>query len=318
MSLPTRCRFLAFMPQWDFLEIIRSHAARYPTFQLRMRSEAVDLIESDGRILGVQVRGPGGMFAVRADLTVCADGRRSLTRGWAGLKVKNIGTPADVLWMRISRRPGDGEPIRRIASGEIFVTIDRGDYWQCALVILKDSFSEIRQKGLPAFRGRIVRLMPVLQERVSELASWDDIKLLSVTINRLQKWYRPGLLCIGDAAHAMSPVIGVGINLAIQDAVAAANILAQPLRHGNMSVGHLRQVQRRRKLPACLMHWLQIFVDRRIVGPAIATRRSPSIPWTLRLLRRFPVLRRMVARVIGLGFRSEHVLTPDMSRVSNG
>jgi 2-polyprenyl-6-methoxyphenol hydroxylase-like FAD-dependent oxidoreductase len=315
-ALPTRCRFLAYMPQWEFLEFIRIHAARYPAFQLRMRSEVVGLMESQGQVTGVRIKGREGLFAVRADLTVCADGRSSQTRQWAGLKVDEVGTPMDVLWMRISRYPEDGESLRRIAAGQIFVTIDRGDYWQCALVIPKGGFSEIRGQGLGEFRDRIVKLAPAFHDRVSELASWDDVKPLTVLINRLRQWSRPGLLCIGDAAHAMSPVIGVGINLAIQDAVAAANILSGPLKDGTLSLCHLQKVQNRREFSVRLMHRFQTLVEDRIVRPVLASRETPSVPWVLRILRWSPALRRMLGRVIGLGFRREHVQTPDVLPLS--
>jgi 2-polyprenyl-6-methoxyphenol hydroxylase-like FAD-dependent oxidoreductase len=315
-ALPTRCRFLAYMPQWEFLDFLRAHAARYPKFHLRMGSEVVGLMRSDAQVTGVRVKGPDGLLAVRADLTVCADGRSSQTREWAGLDVDEVGTPIDVLWMRISRRAEDGESLRRIAAGQIFVTIDRGDYWQCALVIPKGSFSKIRQQGLSAFRDRIVKLAPSFHDRADELASWDDVKPLTVTINRLRQWHRPGLLCVGDAAHAMSPVIGVGVNLAIQDAVAAANIVSGPLRDGTLSVRHLQQVQKRREFPVRLMHWFQTLVERQIVKPVLASRETPSVPWILRLPDRSPAFRRVLGHVIGLGFRREHVQTPDVLRMS--
>jgi 2-polyprenyl-6-methoxyphenol hydroxylase-like FAD-dependent oxidoreductase len=316
-SLPTRCRFIASMPQWDFLEFIRIHAARYSTFRLRMRSEAVGLVTKDGQVVGVQVKEPAGLVTVRADLVVCADGRRSQTREWAGLKVDDFGAPMDVLWMRISRRAEDGESLRYFAAGQIFVTIDRGDYWQCALAIPKGSFGDLQRKGLPAFRDRIAKVATLFHDRVGELATWDDIKLLTVAIDRLRQWYRPGLLCVGDAAHAMSPVTGVGVNLAIQDAVAAANILAKPLKDGTLSIGDLQRVQGRREFPVRIMQRFQIFVDDLLVKPLLASIETPSVPWSLRLLRWSPALRRILARVIGIGFRPEHVMTSGAGRSSS-
>ncbi len=226
--LPTRCPFVAFMPQWDFLNFLAEQAKRYPTFHLKMQAEVTDLIFDGDRVAGLRAKTPQGELAVRADLVVGADGRHSTVRALAGLKVEDKGAPMDVLWLRLSKRKDDGaESLGRIDAGRLFVMLDRGDYWQCAFVIPKGGFDELRRRGLPAFRAAIAELKPSLADRVTELQSWDDVKLLTVTVDRLKRWYRPGLLCIGDAAHAMSPVGGVGINLAIQDAVAAANILSR-------------------------------------------------------------------------------------------
>lgn len=312
-ELPTRCRFIAFMPQRDFLGFLAGQARRYPTFHLRMQSEAVDLIMEDGRIAGARIQGPDGPCEVRAPLTVAADGRRSGARSWAGLEIDDLGSPIDVLWMRLSRTATDPqESFRRLDAGQIFVALDRGDYWQCALVIPKDGFEAVRQQGLPAFRERIARLAPSMQDRLSELADWDDVKLLAVTVSRLPQWYRPGLLCIGDASHAMSPVTGVGINLAIQDAVAAANILAEPLRAGVAPTSALRQVQQRRSLPTRLMHVLQLFMQNGPIRHVLASRDRVTVPLFLRLLDHCPPLRRMLARAIAMGFRPERILTPDI------
>src|SRR5579859_7928651 len=234
--LPTRCKFIALMPQWDFLNFIAEKAKCYPHFHLRMESAVNELIEENGRIAGVRGKTPQGALEVRADLTVGADGRHSIVRQKAGLKVIDLGAPIDVLWMRVSRQQNDpNQTLGRVRAGKILVTLDRGDYWQCAYVIPKGAFDAIREKGLPAFRDQLVGVAPFLRGRVDELKDWNDIKLLSVAVDRLRQWSRTGLLCIGDSAHAMSPIGGVGINLAIQDAVAAANILAQPLLRGEVT-----------------------------------------------------------------------------------
>jgi 2-polyprenyl-6-methoxyphenol hydroxylase-like FAD-dependent oxidoreductase len=234
-------------------------------------------------------------------------------RELAGLEVEDLGAPMDALWLRLSKRPGDGsQSLGRIQAGRLFVTLDRGDYWQCAFVISKGGFNELRRQGLEAFRAAIVALAPALADRVDEIASWDDVKLLTVRVDRLKRWYRPGLLCIGDAAHAMSPVGGVGINLAIQDAVAAANILALPLREGPVSVDLLRKVQARREWPTKMMQAVQLFVQRRIISNVLTMTAQPRPPFAVKLLNRYPVLRRLPARLIGMGFRPEHVHTPEL------
>lgn len=310
--LPTRCRFIAFMPQWDFLNFLAEQARRYPTFHLRMQATVTDLLVDDGRVVGVRAMTPGGTLEIRAELVVGADGRHSTVRERAGLQVQDLGAPIDVLWMRLSRRPGDRRnPLGHFDRGKIFVMLDRADYWQCAYVIPKGGFDDLRRQGLRAFRDAIANLAPFLADRVQELSDWNDIKLLTVTVDRLRQWYRPGLLCIGDAAHAMSPIGGVGINLAVQDAVAAANILASPLRDGTVSGNDLRRLQRRREFPTRLTQRLQVFLQDRVITRVLASRRQLSLPWPLRLLRRLPVLRRIPARLIGLGFRPEHVKTPD-------
>ncbi len=312
--LPTHAKFVGLMPQWDFLNFIAEQAQQYPGFHLRVESEAVGLIEENGRVVGVHVNAPQGSLDVRAHLTVAADGRRSLVREKAGLEVIDLGAPIDVLWMRISRRPNDPEQtLGRVRSGRILVTINRGDYWQCAYVISKGAFDAIRERGLASFRKDLVEVAPFFKGRVDELKDWDDIKLLSVSVNRLRSWSRAGLLSIGDAAHAMSPVGGVGINLAIQDAVAAANILARPLSGGPVSDELLREVQRRREFPTRMTQGLQVFAHKRVLGPALAKQtRMVRLPLAFQLLNRFPILRRIPARVIGLGFRPEHVRTPDV------
>jgi 2-polyprenyl-6-methoxyphenol hydroxylase-like FAD-dependent oxidoreductase len=313
--LPTRCRFIALMPQWDFLDFLAGHASRYRSFHLRMEAEVTDLIERDGTVTGVRAKAPEGALEVQADLVVGADGRHSVVRDRAGLEVEDLGAPMDVLWLRLSRHPEDDSRILgRIEAGKLFVMLDRGDYWQCAFVIPKGGFEALQRRGLEAFREAIVELNPRLADRVKELGSWDDIKLLTVRVDRLKQWYRPGLLCIGDAAHAMSPVGGVGINLAIQDAVAAANVLALPLREGPVPVDLLRKVQRRRERPTRLTQTVQLFVQTRIISNVLALQTRPRVPFAAKLLARVPWLRRFPARMIGLGFRPEHVRTPELPR----
>ncbi|MGB8521813.1 MAG: FAD-dependent oxidoreductase [Candidatus Acidiferrales bacterium] len=393
--LPTHCRFIALMPQWDFLNFIADHAKRYPEFNLRMQSEVTGLILDGDRVAGVRAKTQFGPLEVRAELVIGADGRRSVVREQAGLQVENLGSPIDVLWMRISRKPSDPvQTLGHIDSGRILVQIQRGDYWQCAFVIPKGGFDAMCERGLPAFCEEIARLSPYLRDRVAELKSWDDIKLLTVTVDRLKQWYRQGLLCIGDAAHAMSPIGGVGINLAIQDAVAAANILAPAFRRSSipgavllmddlnseMSPGDsalpeaiamelrpapagapsayiassflrndlnrgaaapdgkvarritaadnraasppssaestvieddLARVQRRREFPTRMTQRMQVLIQNRVIGRVLASQKQLSVPWVIKLLTHFPVLRRIPAYVVGIGFRPERVHTDD-------
>jgi 2-polyprenyl-6-methoxyphenol hydroxylase-like FAD-dependent oxidoreductase len=309
--LPTRCKFIAFMPQWDFLNFLAAQAARYPGFNLRVCTEAMDLIEESGRVVGVRAVGPEGPIEVSADLVIGADGRGSIVRERAGLAVRELGAPMDVLWLRISRRDSDPtETMGRFDVGRIFIAINRGEHWQCGYVIPKGSLEDIRARGLDAFRAGVATLAPYLADRVGELSGWDDVKLLTVQVDRLDRWYRPGLLCIGDAAHAMSPVGGVGINLAIQDAVATANLLVEPLRTGQVTAEHLRLVQKRRELPTRLTQRFQVLIQNRVISRVLATSAELRPPAVLRLLTSFPLLRRIPARLIGLGVRPEHVRTP--------
>ena len=276
-----------------------------------MQAEVTDLVEDKGIVTGVRATVPEGTLEVHADLVVGADGRHSAVRDLAGLEVEDLGAPMDVLWMRLSKWPEDGTAILgRIQAGRLFVMLDRGDYWQCAFVIPKGGFAELRRRGLPAFRQAILELNPALVSRMQELTSWDDMKLLTVRVDRLKRWYKPGVLCIGDAAHAMSPVGGVGINLAIQDAVAAANILAVALRKRLVPVELLRKVQRRRGWPTRMMQAVQIFVQTRIVSNVLARQRQPRAPFVVKLFNRYPWLRRLPALLIGMGFRPEHVRSP--------
>jgi 2-polyprenyl-6-methoxyphenol hydroxylase-like FAD-dependent oxidoreductase len=309
--LPTRCKFIAFMPQWDFLDFIAEHARQYPHFQLHMETEATDLVLEAGRVSGLRAATPAGELRVRADLVVAADGRHSTLRQKAGLEVIDVGAPMDVLWMRLSRRPDDpGQTLGRFDTGRVFVMLNREDYWQCAFVIPKGGFDEIRARGLEAFREEIRRLAPYLRDRTNELSDWSDVKLLSVSVDRLRLWHRPGILCIGDAAHAMSPVGGVGINLAIQDAVAAANILAEPLCQGKISEADLQAVERRRTFPTRATQAMQVFIQNRVIGRVLGSTGKVSAPLLLRLFGQIPLMARIPARLIGLGFRPEHVKAP--------
>jgi 2-polyprenyl-6-methoxyphenol hydroxylase-like FAD-dependent oxidoreductase len=306
--LPTRCKFIAFMPQWEFLDFLADHALGYPHFKLRMQAEVTDLIEEQGRVTGVRVLTPEGPLEVRAELLVAADGRRSVVREKAGLEVLDIGAPMDVLWMRLSKHPGDpGQLLGRIEAGQMLVMIDRGDYWQCAYLIAKGTLERLKQEGLPAFRVKLGRIAPFLGDRPEELQSWDDIKLLTVAVDRLKRWYRPGLLCIGDAAHAMSPAGGVGINLAIQDAIATANILGPELKRGPVGPEELAQVQKRREWPTRMTQRLQVLLQNRLITPVLNSTQPVSPPWLIRWLAQRPLFRRIPARLIGIGFRPEHV-----------
>jgi 2-polyprenyl-6-methoxyphenol hydroxylase-like FAD-dependent oxidoreductase len=309
--LPVRCPYIAFMPQWDFLNFLAGHASRYPTFTLRMDTDVTGLIEQDGRVVGVRARKPDGEMEVRAGLVVGADGRHSVVRAEAGFRVEDFGAPMDVLWFRLSRAMEDPDtPVGRFESGRIFIMLNRGDYWQCGFVIPKGSLERLRAEGLPAFRSSVAQLAPFAADRVMELKEWDGIKLLTVKVDRLREWYRPGLLCIGDAAHAMSPVGGVGINLAVQDAVATANLLAAPLREDRLTTAHLRGVQRRREWPTRVTQRLQLLVQNRVISRVLSRTDALAPPLAVRILARVPILRRIPARLIGIGVRSEHVRIP--------
>jgi 2-polyprenyl-6-methoxyphenol hydroxylase-like FAD-dependent oxidoreductase len=369
--LPVHCKFVGLMPQWDFLNFIAEQARAYPEFHLLMETEVTDLIIENNRVVGARAKTKNGEQEFRAALTVGADGRRSIVREKAGLEVHDLGAPIDVLWMRVSRQPGDpAQTLGRFRAGKILITLNREDYWQCAYVIPKGQFPAIQQKGLPAFRHDLESVAPFLGGRTLELQDWSDVKLLSVALDRLRNWSRPGLLCIGDSAHAMSPIGGVGINLAIQDAVAAANALAHPLSQllqvlsrppmqpstqplspplplhqsiapqdvsaekfgsalakrnphrdnrdpqldANLDAldAHLHKVQARRTFPTRMTQALQVIAHKRFIGPALALKAPlKRLPLPLVLLQHFPILRRIPARIVGLGFRPEHVHTPN-------
>lgn len=305
--VPTRCKFVALMPQWDFLNFLASRAKAFPNFQLRMQNEAVDLIRQAGRITGVEAHTPNGTVRVRADLVVGCDGRHSRTRQAAQLAVREFGVPMDVLWFRLPRHSDDPERLfGNVNYGRALVLINRGDYYQAGLIVRKDSFDELKRQGLDSFRRTLLQVAPYLGNAVNELRDWDQVKLLSVRVNRLERWHRPGLLCIGDAAHAMSPAGGVGINLAIQDAVAAANLLAGPLREGRATEALLTQVQRRRMLPTRVTQRMQVNAHKGLKyvfqhpGPLTA-------PWQMRIAVRVPGLQHVMGRAIGVGIRPEHV-----------
>ena len=312
--LPTHCKYIALMPQWDFLNFLADHGRRYKQFDLRMRAEATNLIEEGGRIVGLRANTPDGELVIRADLVVGCDGRHSTVREKAGLRSEDYGAPMDVLWFRITRRNSDdAEVFGHIEAGMMLVMLDRGDYWQCAYVIPKGGIERVKASGIEAFRNRVVELSPFLADRIGELKSFDDVKLLSVTVDRLRQWWRPGLICIGDAAHAMSPIGGVGINIAVQDAVAAANRLAAPLNAGRVTDDDLQAIQQRRIFPARLTQQIQLTMQNRIISPALQATRQPKPPLLFRLFDAFPLLRRVPARLLALGIRPEHVQTPDAS-----
>lgn len=306
--LPVATPYIVFMPQWDFLDFLAEHGRAQPHFSLLMQTRATGLLREAGHIVGTTAEGPEGPLAIRADLVVAADGRGSDLREAAHFQVTEIGAPMDVLWFRLSHQPGDPrQTLGQIAAGRFFVMLNRGSYWQCAFVIPKGSSEALRASGIEAFRQGIAALAPQLAGRLEELASWDDVKLLSVAVNRLERWWRPGFLCIGDAAHAMSPVGGVGINLAIQDAVATANLLAIPLREKKLTDEDLAAVQKRREWPVKVTQAMQVTIQNRLISPILKSKGRLAPPWPMTLFKHFPLLRRIPARVIGMGVRPEHI-----------
>jgi 2-polyprenyl-6-methoxyphenol hydroxylase-like FAD-dependent oxidoreductase len=310
--LPTHCKYIALMPQWDFLNFLAAQGKRYPTFDLRMQAEATDLIEENGRVVGVRANTPEGELTVRADLTVGCDGRHSTLRDKAGLKGDDYGAPMDVLWFRLPRKATDEtETFGHLEAGMMMIMLDRGDYWQCAFVIPKGGNDRVQAEGLDAFRQQVVSMSPFLADRVGELKNWDDVKLLSVAVDRLRQWWRPGLICIGDAAHAMSPIGGVGVNIGVQDAVAAANRLAAPLKAGTASDDDLRAIQKRRTFPVRFTQALQLTMQKRIIGRALASTERLKPPVMFKLFDMFPILQRIPGRLLAVGVRPEHVHTPD-------
>jgi 2-polyprenyl-6-methoxyphenol hydroxylase-like FAD-dependent oxidoreductase len=310
--LPTVCKFLALMPQWDFLNFLAENARRYASFHLLMEAEVSGLIVEGDAVVGVRAQTNDGPLEIRADLVVGADGRASIVRAAAGLTVQDIGAPMDILWMRLSRRPDDPEQVLgTVDFGKLMVMLDRGDYWQCAYVIPKGEFDAMRSAGIETFRAQVALLVPWITDRLGELRDWNDVKLLTVKVDRLRDWYRPGLLCIGDAAHAMSPIGGVGINLAIQDAVATANLLYPAFTHGRPTTADLRSVQRRRVFPMAVIQAIQVAVQERFLSPLLDVKTKMKPPLYLRLFAALPLLHRIPGYIVGVGPRPEHVHTPE-------
>jgi 2-polyprenyl-6-methoxyphenol hydroxylase-like FAD-dependent oxidoreductase len=312
--LPTRCKFIAFMPQWDFLNFMAAKASGFPSFALHMQHEVIDLILDRERVAGVRVKTPAGERDFGADLVIGADGRHAITHARAGFEIQEVGVPIDAIWMHISKREGDPEQLFGFfRHGKLLVLINRETYYQAGFVIPKGGIEALKQRGLPALHEDIVALAPFLKNRITELDDWSKIKLLTVQINRLRKWSREGLLCIGDSAHAMSPAGGVGINLALQDAVATANLLAAKLKTGPVSLADLEQVQKRREWPTRLIQAMQTFIHRRVVTGR-ESRSGDSLPIFTRLLQWFPPIRGLMARFIGIGPRPEHIHSPALPR----
>jgi len=309
--------FIAMMPQWDFLNFLRESGKRFACLNVMMNANATDLIRSGDAVLGVTADTPEGPVEIRASLTIGCDGRHSIVRERAGLEVEEIGAPMDVLWFRAGRRVNETENLfARVQTGKMLVTFDRGDYWQCAYVIAKDQFDAVKARGVDAFRNDVISMAPVLSAGMSDVKSWDDVKLLTVAINRLKRWTLPGLLCIGDAAHAMSPVGGVGVNLAIQDAVATANLLAAKLvalksTRDCPSEEELDAVRRRRTFPVRMTQAMQVVVQKNIISVALKPGDQPlRAPLFARIINAIPWLQGVTARLIAIGVRPEHVHSP--------
>jgi 2-polyprenyl-6-methoxyphenol hydroxylase-like FAD-dependent oxidoreductase len=306
--LRVKAPYIALIPQWDFLNFIADRAKKYPTFHLLMETKATDIIKDGGNVLGVMAKNKEGDFEIRSQLVIAADGRHSRIRDKSGLSLKTSGSPMDVLWFRISRKQSDSNSIMgKFDLGRIIIMINRETYWQCGYLIRKGEFDNIKSKGIDSFRQNIIELAPELTDRVQEIKEWEQVKLLTVTVNHLEKWYCPGLLCIGDSAHAMSPIGGVGINLAIQDAIAAANILVPAFLKGKIWQNDLKKVQTRRELPVKIIQGAQVFIQNRIIGRSLGNNIHAKLPLPLKVVRRFPYLQRIPAYLVGIGFRPEHV-----------
>jgi 2-polyprenyl-6-methoxyphenol hydroxylase-like FAD-dependent oxidoreductase len=311
--LPTHCKFVAFMPQWDFLNFLAERAKRYPGFHLLMETEGVALVENDGGVTGVRAKNAEGEFTIQADLVVGTDGRHSTIRSAAGFEVENLGAPMDVLWMRLPKLPGDPEQaLGTLNGGRLLILIDRGDYWQAALVIPKGTFEALKSSGIEKLQDEIAQAVPVLRERTKRIDDWSKVSLLEVRVDRLRTWHRPGVLCIGDAAHAMSPIGGVGINLAIQDGVASANILAAPLAEGTVTDDVLARVQARRMFPTKVTQGFQLFIQQQAIEPVLEGKQVDRPPLPFLLFDHVPYLRRLPAMAIGVGVRPEHIRTPEV------
>lgn len=307
-TLNVRAPYIAFIPQWDFLNFLSGEARNYPDFHLLMETEGTDVILDGNRVVGVQATNKGEELEIQADVTIGADGRHSTMREKASLMVEDFGAPIDVLWFRVSRTDdGTTRSMGYMDGGKFFVMLDRDTYWQCGFIIGKGTFDEIKAKGLQEFRNSIATLVPILTDAVNELQDWDHIKMLSVSVDHLTTWYKEGILCIGDSAHAMSPLGGVGINLAIQDAVAAANVLIPAFRNGIPNTDDFRKIQKRRELPTRLIQRMQVFLHHNVLAPVLRTKGALHIPFPMRMLQYFPFLRWIPARLIGIGFRPEHV-----------
>ena len=312
-GLPERPGFIAMMPQWEFLDFLSGEARKLPAFELRMQSNVGGLtVDAHGAVTGVRGDDPDGPFEIAADCTIGCDGRHSTVRSAAGLAVEDLDAPINVLWFRVSRDPSIADSsLARVGPGRFLVTIDRGDYWQCAFVVPKGGAASLQREDIGVFRGQVEEAAPFLGPRLAEVGSWDDVKLLTVKVDRLSQWSRPGLLCIGDAAHAMSPVGGVGINLAIQDAVATANLLARPLQAGRPTDAELDAVRRRRLWPTRVTQAMQMAIQDNVLVPAVAGGGAvPQVPLPLKVVTAMPVLQRMLARLLGMGVRPEHVRSP--------
>ena len=315
--LPTHCKFIVLMPQWDLLNFFARNAKDFPNFHLLMQTRAVSLIEEVGEVQGLRAQTSEGDIDIRADLVIGADGRHSTVREAAGFVPREFGVPIDVLWLRLPLQPSDPtEPVARFAAGRFFVMLYRGDYWQCALVVPKGAFDSIRAEGIEAFRARLASIAGFAAGRVDAIKSFDDVSLLTVTIDRLAQWAKPGLLCIGDAAHAMSPVGGVGINLAVQDAIATANLLWRPLARGRPTLAELNQVQARREFPARVTQAVQLIVQNNVVARTLQSAGELRPPLFIKLLNAVPFLQRLPARAVGIGVRPEHVSNDLLSQNS--
>jgi 2-polyprenyl-6-methoxyphenol hydroxylase-like FAD-dependent oxidoreductase len=309
------CKFIAFMPQWEFLDFISGHGKKYDGFNLLMNTEATGLIEENGKIVGVKAKSQNGdELDIRATLTVAADGRASILRQQANMQIRDVGAPMDVLWMRLSKKDSDPhETLGRIAAGILFIMLNRNDYWQCGYVIAKGALEKLKEEGIESVQQKILKVSPFLADRIGELKSWDDLKLLTVKVDRLEEWQRgDSFLCIGDAAHAMSPVGGVGINLAVQDAVATANLLWKPLSDGTLTEADLKKVQERRLYPTRMTQRLQVFIQKNVIKPTLESTQQIKPPLPAKLFNLIPALRAVPAGIMGIGFRPEHIHSPEV------